>query len=251
MLYRMNLLYPTVRLDVIGRSVMEKNIYAMTIGNGEGPSIMINAAHHGNEWITTPLVLKFAEELAQNPTQYQIHIIPMVNPDGVDIVTKHHQRDWKANVKGVDLNSNYPAGYDKARKYKFAKGYTRPGPRDYVGEYPLCQPESKAMVDYTCKNDFVHTISLHTQGEEIYWQYNDYQIPGAEALANKLAAASGYALVEVPEESSHGGYRDWFIEAYRRPGVTVECGLGVNPLDVGDFEKIYKKIGPLLWAGCS
>jgi len=229
---------------------------------------MYNASHHANEWITSVILTRFAEDIAQEmqpswerytgsnePTsapyspwyeRYTLHMVPMVNPDGVDIVTNGGDPAWKANARGVDLNSNYPAGWDLARKHKYARGYTTPGPRDYVGPHPLSEPESMAMAAYTKAINPALTLSLHTQGEEIYWRYRHYTPPGAAKLAQQLSKASGYILEDVPSESSHAGYRDWFIESFNRPGYTIECGFGESPLPISDFEGIYKKVGPLM-----
>ena len=79
-----------------------------------------------------------------------IYIVPMVNPDGVDLVTgvlpktspsyKQAEKiaygfatipfpdDWKANIRGVDLNLQFPAEWQKARKIKYEQGFTRPCP---------------------------------------------------------------------------------------------------------------------------
>jgi len=271
-------LYPFIGAAKIGTSRMGSIIYALTIGHG-ARAVMFNAAHHANEWITSVIAMRFLEECAQecankNPKwmdEVTLHIVPMVNPDGVDLVTGNicSQRPayktaekmpdptqpspppfpdcWKANILGVDLNSNYPAGWEQAKLHKFARGYTEPGPRDYVGDTPLSEPETTAMAAYTIANDFAHTISLHTQGEAIFWQYQNYMPPGAEDLAQRLSAASGYELEAVPDTSSHAGYRDWFIEKWNRPGMTIECGLGTNPLPISDFDNIYGRVSPLLW----
>jgi g-D-glutamyl-meso-diaminopimelate peptidase len=90
-------------------------------------------------------------------------------------------------------------------------------------------------------------LSLHTQGEEIYWQYPGINVPGAEEMAQRFAEVSGYKPEEVPDESSHAGYRDWFIQEFNRPGFTIECGLGESPLPLSQFEDMYKKVSPLLW----
>ncbi|MCL1786769.1 MAG: M14 family metallocarboxypeptidase [Defluviitaleaceae bacterium] len=262
--------FPFVRVSTIGKSRLGRPIYALVVGHGK-KAVLINAAHHANEWITSNLAMAFVEDCAaaQNAAwmdRVTLHMVPMVNPDGVDLVTggldtcsPAYQNaramageapfpdGWKANIAGVDLNSNYPAGWELAKAHKFEKGYTAPGPRDYVGAFPLCQPESAAMAAYTMANDFAHTISLHTQGEVIFWQYQNFDPPGAKALARRLSAASGYPLDDVPDTSSHAGYRDWFIEKFNRPGMTVECGLGENPLPLYDFGDIYKKVAPLLW----
>ena len=36
------------------------------------------------------------------------------------------------------------------------------------------------------------------------------------------------------------GYKDWFIMNYRRPGFTIEAGLGNNPLPISGFDEIYR-----------
>jgi len=277
-LFELVKLYPFLNVVEIGESRMGRPIHAVIIGNGPR-AIMYNAAHHANEWITTSILMKFIEECCDEsnipsfPEDVTLHAIPLVNPDGVDLVTGsigrfryaykdakkmceavcetecHFPNCWKANICGIDLNSNYPADWERGREHKFARGYTQPCARDYVGPNPLSEPETCAMVAYTMVNDFEMTMSLHTQGEEIYWRYKDYKPQGAEELAQRLAQVSGYALQEVPSESSHGGYRDWFIQTFNRPGFTIECGLGENPLPFSQFEDIYKKTAPLLWEG--
>jgi len=258
--------YPCLDVSVIGESRKGRPIYALTLGYGP-VSYMYNAAHHANEWITAVILTKFAEDLAREVQpawdgwvegkepaggpfspwyeRATLHMVPMVNPDGVDLAI-NGAPDWKANAVGVDLNSNYPAGWELAKAHKFARGYTGPGARDYVGPWPLSEPESMAMETFTKLCDPALTLSLHTQGEVIYWRYRDYMPPGAANLARRLSRVSGYELEDVPDESSHGGYRDWFIESFNRPGFTIECGFGESPLPVSDFDEIYKNVCPLM-----
>jgi len=146
---------------------------------------------------------------------------------------------WKANLLGVDLNLQYPAGWLQAREIKFSQGFTSPAPRDYVGRAPLNQQESRALAGYTEFVDPALVLAYHTQGEEIYWQFEDYEIPGARELGEEFARVSGYALAETPYASSFAGYKDWFIQYFRRPGYTIEAGLGENPLPLSQFDKIY------------
>ncbi len=267
--------YPFIRTEVIGQSVFGRPIRALVIGNGER-KVIYSAAHHANEWITALVLLKFAEELAeavQNNARIfgilakniaaaaTIYLIPMVNPDGVNLVVGASPQGsmpyetaqelaafypdipfpsgWKANLNGVDLNLQYPAGWLQAREIKFMQGFTRPGPRDYVGRAPLNQPESRALAEYTEGIDPILVLAYHSQGEVIYWQFRDYEVPGAEALAREFARLSGYALEDTPYESSFAGYKDWFIQNYRRPGFTIEVGQGENPLPLSQFDKIY------------
>ena len=61
-----------------------------------------------------------------------------------------------------------------------------------------------------------------------------------------MAAVSGYELAETPFFSSFAGYKDWFIQVFRKPGYTVEVGLGENPLPMEQFGEIYEKVSAIL-----
>ena len=267
--------YPFCRTEILGVTAYKRPIRALIIGNGER-KVIYSAAHHANEWITALVLLKFAEDLAgsiQNDRRIYgvlarniaaaatIYLIPMIDPDGVDLVVGaiplgsapyesakemasfypnvSFPEGWKANLLGVDLNLQYPAGWLQAREIKFSQGFTRPGPRDYVGRAPLCQPESRALAEFTEAIDPTLVLAYHSQGAVIYWQFRDYEVPGAEALAKEFARLSGYALEDTPFESGFAGYKDWFIQRFRRPGFTIEVGQGENPLPLTQFDQIY------------
>lgn len=268
--------YPFCRTEQIGVTAFGRNLRTLVIGNGPR-KVLCSASHHANEWITSLILLKYAEELARAITENgqifgvdarrirdtaTIYMVPMVDPDGVDLVTgaiapgtvqyetarvlAERYPDipfpdgWKANLMGVDLNLNYPAGWREAREIKFAQGFTRPGPRDYVGRAPLGQLESRAMAGFTEFLDPALVLAFHSQGKVIYWQFRDYIVPGAQALGEAFARVSGYALEDTPYESSFAGYKDWFIQEFRRPGYTIEVGQGENPLPLDQFDQIYR-----------
>ena len=269
--------YPFITREQIATTAYSRPVYALKIGRGSR-SLLYNASHHANEWITTPILMKFLEDYAQAVSEgsrifgldagrlfqeTQLYLVPMVNPDGVDLVTGAIAPDsgeyadaesiaarypaipfpdgWKANLQGVDLNLNYPAGWEQARENKFALGFTTPAPRDYVGGAPLDQPESRAMVELTQRVNPRLTLSYHTQGEVIYWKYLNLEPEGAENIGKEFARVSGYLLEDTPYASGFAGYKDWFIQDFDRPGYTVEVGLGENPLPIGDFPSIYEK----------
>ena len=274
--------YPLLRGEDLTLTAFGQPVQTLVIGTGPR-KVLYTAAHHANEWITTPVLLKFAEDFARAieggtpiagvdarelARQVTIYMVPMVNPDGVGLVTGQFlpgsteydvaarlgeeypqipfPSGWKANLAGVDLNLNYPAGWLRAREIKYAQGYTQPGPRDFVGRFPLDQPESRALAGYT---EFLRpelVLAYHTQGQEIYWQFRDIFVPGAEALGEKLAQVSGYRLADTPFASGFAGYKDWFLQQFRRPGYTVEAGLGENPLPLAQFDEIYRANLPLL-----
>lgn len=268
--------YPFLRSEVLTETAYGRHLRTLVIGNGPR-KVIYSAAWHANEWITTPLLLKFAEELAESiqnggelfgvnagdlAAKTTIYMVPMVNPDGVDLVTgamdpgsvpyqKAQQISaafpsipfpdgWKANLRGVDLNLQFPAGWLRAREIKFLQGFNRPAPRDYVGRAPLRQPEAKAMAGYTEYIDPDLVLSYHTQGKEVYWSFMDYEVPGARELGEKFTRVSSYALSEPAAASSYAGYKDWFIKIFRRPGFTIEAGSGINPLPLSQFDEIYR-----------
>lgn len=267
--------YPQFRQETLTTTAFGRSVEALTIGQGQR-LVLYTAAHHANEWITTPVILKFLEELAGAAASggpiygvpaenilkaATICAVPMVNPDGVDLVTGAIEAGtleyetalrlsdnypqipfpdgWKANLLGVDLNLQYPAGWRMAREIKFSQGFQKPGPRDYVGRAPLNQRETIALADYTRRLDPDLVLAYHTQGEVIYWQFRDYEVPGAQALGEEFARLSGYQLADTPYASSFAGFKDWFIQDYRRPGYTIEVGMGENPLPIEQFDKIY------------
>ena len=268
--------YPFCRTDILTTTAFDRPLRTLVIGRGPR-KVLYTAAHHANEWITAPVILKFVEELAQAiqnggqifgvdgkdlEQKVTIYTVPMVNPDGVDLVTgviRPGQAQyemaatlsqnyptipfpdgWKANLLGVDLNLNYPAGWLQAREIKYSQGYDRPGPRDFVGRAPLNQLETRALAGYTEFLDPDLVLAYHTQGEVIYWQFQDIEVPGARELGERLAQVSGYTLDETPYESAFAGYKDWFIKYFRRPGYTVEVGSGINPLPLSEFDRIYR-----------
>ena len=133
----------------------------------------------------------------------------------------------------------FPAGWEKAKEIKFSQGYTTPAPKNYVGAAPISEPESRAIYDFTLKNNFQLVIAYHTQGKEIYWNFQNLAPKNAQIIGEKFAKASGYLLTDVPYNSSFAGYKDWFILYFDKPGYTIEAGLGENPLPISQFDEIY------------
>ena len=277
--------YSFARSELLATTAFQRPIRTLVIGNGPR-KVIYTAAHHANEWITALILLKYAEELcialAENgrigdrdaqtiADTATIYMVPLVDPDGVDLVVgaidpgsiqyeaARRLADnypgipfpdgWKANLLGVDLNLQYPAGWLQAREIKFSQGYTRPGPRDYVGRAPLDQLESRALAGYTEYIDPALVLAFHSQGQVIYWQFRDYEVPGARELGEEFARVSGYTLDDTPFESSFAGYKDWFIQNFRRPGYTIEVGMGENPLPIPQFDEIYRDNLGILNAG--
>jgi hypothetical protein len=97
---------------------MERQLWALKVGNGAAHKVLFTGAHHSREWISVEVPYLVAEYLIQNytstpstPKERRIHhlvnnreiwFVPMVNPDGHDYTTTS-EREWRANRKGYRL----------------------------------------------------------------------------------------------------------------------------------------------------
>ncbi len=159
---------------------------------------------------------------------------------------------WKLiNLTGIDLNLQFPAEWETAKKNKFAQGYTKPGPRDYVGTVPLVAQEALALYNFSLRKNFSLILAYHTQGETIYWKFLNYLPPNSYEIGRHFNQVSGYLLESTPYASGFAGYKDWFIQNYNLPGYTIESGLGENPLPISQFQDIYNKNIGILILGMS
>ncbi len=276
--------YPDLQAGSIGKSVMGKEIRYLKLGNGPR-EVFYNASFHANESITTPILLKFADQLMEQYIsggslndvyprrlfkEFTLYLVPMVNPDGVDLANQalvggeYFERakniaaeypwipfpeGWKANIEGVDLNLQFPAGWENAKQNKYAQGYDSPAPRDFVGNAPLSAPESRAVYDFTVEHNFELILAYHTQGQVIYWKYQDYYPENSLRIAEYFGKVSGYSVELTPYASGYAGYKDWFIQNYNRPGYTIEAGIGTNPLPMSQFPQIYQENTGILLGG--
>lgn len=272
---RLQNVYPFLQTPSIGNSVLGREMPEILIGTGN-KRVHYNGSFHANEWITTAVLMTFLNDYLLSLTNqggirglltfplYQetlLSIVPMVNPDGVSLVINGLPGEpwrsrpvewnkgstdftgWKANIRGVDLNDQFPARWDLER----ARNPKNPGPRDYGGEKPLSEPEAIGMAELTRKRDFSRVLAFHTQGEEIYWGFENMEPSVSEVMVNEFARVSGYKPVKTLK--SYAGYKDWFIQDWQRPGFTVELGFGINPLPLSQFDEIYQEALGIFLAG--
>lgn len=220
---------------VIGKSVFNRKIFAVKIGQGS-PVGLAQYAIHGREFITAELALKHYEKGVYKGSLW---LIPLSNPDGALlsevglesagrfirkklIALNGGSKDfsfWKANGRGVDLNVNFDAEWGKgAKNVRFA------GAENYIGKKPFSEPETRALRNFTQKIRPDYTVSYHTKGEEIYWYFHQSirTCSRDEALAKVLSESTGYPLAYA--KGSAGGYKDWCIEKLGIPSFTVEAG---------------------------
>lgn len=267
--------YTFLESGTAGYSVLGKEIPFFRFGNGE-KKLLLTGAHHGKEWITAMLNMAILEALSalysarkrfgeQDIFDFfhtrSIFFIPMVNPDGVNLCINGLTDDipvftrsrligmnggsrdfvgkWQANIRGVDLNHNYDALFEKGKALAFADGVYGPCAGRYSGDAPESEPETKAVADFTREINPDIVIAYHSQGEEIFYQFNGFMARGAENIAAQLAQKTGYQLVQASGLTDCSGYKDWVIDHFRIPAFTIEVGKGENPLPLSQFDKIF------------
>ncbi len=271
--------YDFLSVTGIGESILSKKIHMITLGNERAEkSVLYVGCHHGAEWITTLLLLRFVNELCEYYKSSKqpfginlqtlfskrcLRIVPQLNPDGADLVINGLSEDnilydrlykmsggdfskWQANARGVDLNHNYDAGFLEYKALESENGI-EPGPTRYSGECPLSEPETAALASLIKYDSSISMImTLHSAGEEIYYSSGEKTPKGAERIAKILSRLSGYKLSKPEGLSSYGGLTDWFIESFDRPSFTVECGKGENPIGENKYFSIYAAIREML-----
>ncbi|MBQ7466726.1 MAG: hypothetical protein IJS74_01485 [Clostridia bacterium] len=257
---------PNADVDVIGKSVLGRNIYAVYFDFHSNYNVIIQASIHAREHITTSLVVKFIKDVSKNFEFYKqlnmpnIIFVPMANPDGV-MISCHGLKSvknekvkfklqkiniknedftlFKANANAVDLNNNFDANWGTGKE-----NVKLPAFHGYIGKRPESEPEVKALVSLTKKVKPCFTISYHCKGEEIYY---DFYQSGRERkrdkkIAKLFAKATGYKIKST-EKSSSGGYKDWCVQKLKIPSITVEVGSDnlSHPISEKFLPEIYQK----------
>jgi g-D-glutamyl-meso-diaminopimelate peptidase len=273
--------YEFIKRFSIGKSCLGKDITALKIGVSDS-YCLITAGMHGSERITSNIILMFLEALCKSFKMdgtlsgvkirkgmlgRGVIIVPCVNPDGCDIsllgetacasnaeklkrLCRGNFKKWNANYRGVDLNHNFNADWENLREKEKLMGIVGPAPTRFGGYKPHSEPETLALVNLCKRVNIRHTLALHSQGEVIYWNFGDKIIPKAKKMAEIMAASSGYALDVPVNIATGGGFKDWFIKEFNRPGFTAEVGKGENPLPPSEATKIYKRIEEMLVLYC-
>lgn len=232
----------------------------------------VEAGMHARETVNPAIVLKMIEDYAidyvndkhiagfnvkQELTSSVIHFIPLLNPDGHDLskfginsvktaegkkiinsISDKKYSEWKANLRGVDINRNFPDRYldkktkqwvEKWQKYPSSLMSYVPSGSYYSGPYAGSEPETKLYMDYMLKYDFRNKITYHSRGEILYFDWS-YAPEGystkAKVLADLTYKLNGYAI-QYNRTGPGAGKGSGFGSAYfaantLKPTVTLE-----------------------------
>lgn len=248
--------YPElVKVDSIGKSELGQNLPVVRIGNENAKThLLYTASTHGCEHQTTWLLMAVMDYWLSHGIEdlgdVCFHFIPMVNPDGVQIAQtgklnseqkqiyyrdvelgytnlsmKDYARVWKANGKGVDINRNFDVNW------KLLQGVSEPSYKLYAGTKAFSSAEANALKKYVNKYDFDATLSFHTAGSVLYYNYGNHTKTNnsSKKLAQMIRDFSGYILIDSNSVDA-GGFKDWAIDSLHIPSLTVEIGA-VTPVN--------------------
>jgi len=245
------------KYSIIGKSVTGRNIYCVRGGNIGNKKVLLVGALHAREYITADLIMRIFER--QNRCVCaNFFVVPMLNPDGVNLckyginsvpitfrenLTKYNAGNldfsmWKANVRGVDINNNFDAGWHREFEHRKAK----PASQGYYGKMPESEPETRAIVKFIRKLKPDICIAFHTKGEELYFEYYNRDKERDRRVAEVFAQGLGYAIKNY-EQSSSAGLKDWCVEKQNMVAFTLECGADseCHPIRESRLDVIYEK----------
>ena len=264
-------LYPQfISISSIGKTAKDQDIPLMLVGNPNAKyQVLVQAAMHGREHFTTWIAMAMVDAmLTQGKMAGDVcyHIIPMVNPDGVEIsqtgklddvqmaiyeIDRQHgyagssitqyATQWKANALGVDVNRNFVSGWD------ITDDRLHPSSEKYRGSIPFSTPEALVLYEYTLSQTFHATLSLHSYGNVLYYEYGNKQPVNrlSYSLAKAVQNVTGYVPTAF-DNTTGAGYKDWVMEELGIPSLTVEIGSSSVPVPLKDAYNSFDRCRDML-----
>lgn len=246
------------RLEEIGRSHQGRPILALKISDHPGddedePALLLNAAHHGSELLSTEIALDAIQTLLEGygrdrkvrrlVDHLEIWCVPLVNPDGNTAYMQYGGDAGRKNGRdldgdgvlepdeGVDLNRNYPFRWGALGEVgsRSAARHSR-----YRGEAPASEPETRALMRLAARERFAASISFHTSGTLILSPYTidgaenpepDVAWSVAEEIAKALPRQPGGRRYRVQRNmyAVDGTDQDWHYFAHGTLALLVEA----------------------------
>lgn len=223
----------------LGNSRQGRPIWCLLISDNaavdeDEPSILFNGAHHAREVMTAEIAMDLIDQLTdgygidpdmtRRVNDYQILIVPIVNPDGVQRV---HATDdfWRKNVRDNDNNGtiNTNDGVDLNRNYEWGFGNQCQGSSSsfssetYRGSSEGSEPETQALLELGRKYTPVFDVEYHSYAEAVY-----YALSCDPRFSPKLSTVAG-----------DGSISRVIGEDYASRIVQADGGLGYSPAPYG------------------
>ncbi|MBP6881798.1 MAG: hypothetical protein KBC35_04195 [Candidatus Pacebacteria bacterium] len=231
---------PTSTEAIIGRSVEGRAITAHTFGTGEIDLLFVGGMHGGYEWnsilLAYEMIEHFQSDVSSIPDNVTVHIIPVLNPDGLFAATSlegkfaaaditsnamHTSGAGRMNANDVDLNRNFAC--------KWAPKSTWKGKEVSAGTAAFSEPEAAALRDYVTRVTPSAVVFWHSQANNVYAsECEDGVLPETLTLMNTYALAGGYGAVPAFTAYPITGDAEGWLASLAIPAVTVELESRTN-----------------------
>lgn len=266
--------YSTVKVAVLGETVMGRSIPVITLGkNRESRGVLYVGGMHGTDLYTSAVLMRFIKDYAEfleagkrmygvsMPYLYSsrtIHIIPMLNPDGyairktgvsnipiADRLIKINDNSsdftkWQYNARGVDLRQNFIHCKKELPKTS--------------GLSSESEPETSALCKYIkmAENGVIGRIELalelNSDNNYIRCTSGEVSVARSKTLARLLSRMTGCSVDKHSEAEC--GLTDLFLRQIERPAFSCGClneGLETESL-VDEYLRIYAAFREVLFS---
>lgn len=253
-----------VTVNTIGLSEFGLPLKGFTIAKDDRPKPMVFFVGniHAREDFSSKMVMKTGNllllSLEGKSTVYpgiadildsvNLFLLPVANPDGLkiahnDLIGIEDQTkiwfdsihidetiyEWKANGKGIDLNSSFDDNHWAVKKS--GNYHANRASEGYKGSYPAEPVETQLLQAFIQKYRPICTLSFHTKGNVLYWadvQTHPWYLELDTKMANDARDVSKFTLGKIGSKPSDFGCG---LENYVRSksgsiGVCVELACG-------------------------
>ncbi len=266
--------YPDyIRISTLGKSYQNRDIILIHLTNHKNQNqskipLYFNALHHGNELLTIEYVLDMlflllGETYIEIPLNYNkknllffiqeeerknflnafdIYLIPIVNPDGLENFWYKSIVSGRKNARNVDLNRNYPF-YWNSNVY-FASSFDEKA-YNFKGKNGGSEKEIQYILNFLLENPCSFSISYHTYANKILFPYTiDHvwnPVPDRAYYFGKMILKDAYSfrkknyILSRKLYSVDGTDQDWIFNQTGCIAFLVEGSMNLPVYDVAKW----------------
>lgn len=256
-----------VSIASIGKGWCKRNIYSLSIGDGES-SVLFLADFSDTAGITSEILLTFFERLCvayKNDLkisavkirsilrEQKIVIVPITNPDGLEIscsdgenalcykglvqrAADNNFSEWISNARGVEIDKNFPYRFSDTKS--IMKNSSAFG---YKGPFEASELETQAIISFCRDIHPKYTITLSCSGEYISCQCSKCASDCA-MMTQVFKSVSGLPIKRIKPCEAYGSFGGWFAKSFSAPSF---C-FSVSKRSVADLKSLYDKYEELL-----
>lgn len=249
----------------VGKSEFGLEMSTVRIGH-EKPkqkSVFLVGNIHAREDYSSKLIMKFLNIFLLNLEKQDytypnalrildsidIYIMPVANPDGLkiahedfegiqdsfnlykdDILLLDTYKEWKANGKGLDLNSSFDDGNHHIKR---AENHSACNASEGCkGKFPAEPKETQALQKFIDQKKPLITVSFHTKGNILYWadKKTHPYFKNIDTKINKeVAMKSRFVLGTIGKKPSiYSSGLENYVRKYKLLGTCVELSRPIN-----------------------